>query len=86
MERSTTLVLRSLNDPKYKWRTIKGICSATGLPPGEVIRVITTNAADIVQSSALSPAGETLYTTRDRHKKRASTLSRITSALRNRAD
>lgn len=79
-------IFRELNNPRYKWRTINGISKATGISQDEVTMVIASNAETVVQSSALSPAGETLFTTRKKHSKESSTFSRLTSALRNRAD
>ena len=79
-------VISALNDTNYKWRTISGIAKSTGIPADKVKRILSENGGSIIQSSALSPAGETLFTTRERHNKESSTWSKISSALRNRAD
>lgn len=86
MKDATQSVLAALNDSKYKWRTISGISKATGLSPEKVKETINLNGDLIIQSSALSPKGEPLFTTREKHSKETSTWSRIGSALRNRAD
>lgn len=79
-------VIRALDDKKYKWRTISGVSKATGISTERVKELISENSGLIIQSSALSPAGEPLFTTRSKHNKEASAWARIGSALRNRAD
>ena len=79
-------VICALDDKKYKWRTISGLSKATGISPNRVKQLISENSGLIMQSSALSPAGEPLFTTRTKHNKEASAWARIGSALRNRAD
>lgn len=79
-------VICALDDKKYKWRTISGVSKATGISPERVKQLISENSGLIIQSSALSPAGESLFATRSKHSKEASTWEKIGSALRNRAD
>lgn len=79
-------VICALDDKKYKWRTISGVSKATGISTERVKELISENSELIIQSSALSPAGEPLFTTRSKHNKEASAWARIGSALRNRAD
>lgn len=79
-------VICALDDKKYKWRTISGLSKATGISPDRVKQLISENSGLIIQSSALSPAGESLFSTRSKHSKEASTWEKIGSALRNRAD
>lgn len=79
-------VICALNDKKYKWRTISGLSQATGISPERVKKIISENSGMIIQSSALSPEGDSLFATRSKHSKEASTWERIGSALRNRAD
>ncbi|MBN3471517.1 hypothetical protein G0D98_24300 [Pseudomonas savastanoi pv. phaseolicola] len=79
-------VILALEDKNYKWRTISGISKYTGISPERVKEIIGKNSTAIIQSSAFSPMGEALFTTRNKHSKESSTWSRIGSALRNRAD
>lgn len=78
-------VMAALNETKYKWRTISGISKETGIPPEKVKEILSKNSEVVIQSSALSPRGEALFTTRERHQKETSTWSRIGLAIRNRA-
>lgn len=86
MNKEEEKVIGALNDSHYEWRTIKGLSTATGLDASKVLSIIEKNASEIVQSSSFSPAGEALYSTREKRRKNSSTLSRLGSALRNRAD
>ena len=79
-------VICALDDKKYKWRTVSGISKATGISPDRVKELLSSSGELVVQSSALSPAGEPLFTSRSKHNKEASPWARIGSALRNRAD
>ncbi|MDH1145245.1 hypothetical protein N5C60_11505 [Pseudomonas mosselii] len=79
-------IMSALENDLYKWRTISGISKETGIPSEKVKMIIGENGGMIMQSSALSPAGEALFTSRRKHNKESSAWSRIGSALRNRAD
>ncbi|PMU11716.1 MULTISPECIES: hypothetical protein [unclassified Pseudomonas] len=85
MDSETQMVISALNETKYKWRTISGISRETGVSGEKIEEIITNNSDQIVQSSALTPKGEALYTTREKHHKETSTWSRIGLAIRNRA-
>jgi hypothetical protein len=78
-------VISALGETKYKWRTISGISKETGISAEKIQEIITSNPEHIIQSSALSPEGEALFTTREKHQKETSTWSRIGLAIRNRA-
>ncbi|MEW5715482.1 hypothetical protein AB1462_24395 [Pseudomonas sp. SB113] len=85
MNDETKAVISALSETKYKWRTVSGISKETGLPADKIMDIIISNTDLIIQSSALSPEGEALFTSREKHQKETSAWSRIGLAIRNRA-
>lgn len=60
------LVLQALNDPKWDFRTVDGICRSTGLAREVVVDVVSSNPASVRPSLVPSPDGRTLYTSADK--------------------
>lgn len=85
MDRDTQAVISALSETRYKWRTISGISKETGLSVDKIKEIIGAQSDQVVQSSALTPKGEPLFTTREKHHKETSAWSRIGLAIRNRA-
>ena len=48
-------VIEAMNDPKYTWRTARGIAAETGLSEAMVLEVINANRDAIIQSEFLRP-------------------------------
>ncbi len=78
-------VVRALENPKYKWRTLGGIIREAGVTRMEAETILDGLGDKIVRSSVPSVRGEPLFTTRQYYKKSESILSRFTAILRNRA-
>jgi hypothetical protein len=75
---------RALENPKYKWRTIRGVAQETGLSPEKIQEYLVSHGDVFVQSSAISTNGERLFSTRSKYRKTTGFLTRVTSALKNR--
>lgn len=73
-------VMRALEDPRYEWRTIEGVCQQTDLPPDKV-REILESSSDIVRSSVPDELGRSLYTTRKHYRQTHGLGARFLSAL-----
>ena len=84
MSRSKDKIIRAFGNPKYEWRTIRGVAKETGVTQEDVKSYLTTHGDDIVKSSAHNKRGEQLYTTREHYRTSAGVLSRLSSALKNR--
>ncbi len=81
----TKLVLDALENPKYTWRTIRGISTETGLNPEIVKSNISANSDVIIKSSSHNQKGEELFATREKYRDKVSPLTRLGSALKNRS-
>jgi hypothetical protein len=79
-------VINSLENSKFKWRTIDGISAETGLPPDVVRTVINLEKENIIQSSTPTEDGKDVFTTMAHYSRNASTLSKILGAFKNRLD
>ena len=79
-------VLKALESPKYKWRTLDGVSAEASLPKGVVLDAIRdlSRKGVVVRSSAPSENGEALFTTRNHYRATASFSERLFAVLRNR--
>ncbi len=59
-------VVRALNDPRWEYRTLKGIASQSGLPQARVQELLKSNQGQVRKSVISSKAGEDLYTLRSK--------------------
>jgi hypothetical protein len=84
-DENVQLVLKALENPKYKWRTIGGVSQETGLSADQVLEVLGSPSDKIVKSSIPSPEGKSLFTTREHFRKSASTFEKVLSAIKNRS-
>lgn len=80
-------VIRALENPRYRWRTIDGVARELKIPEKNVQRAIhdLRTTGKVVKSSALSDKGEELFTTREHFKNSAPLGARFIAALRNRS-
>lgn len=74
----TELVLKHLRDPRWDFRTIRGLSKSTGLSPQVVRSVIENNSSLIRKSLVPNKHREELYTLRSRRP----TLREYISAIR----
>lgn len=66
-EEDWSAVRSAMENPKYTWRTLKGIAAEKGLPESKVMELIQANGDLILQSELPSTDGEDLYTTRQHY-------------------
>ena len=74
----------ALENPNYRWRTVEGVASETGIPTQTIEAVIRKNIETVVKSSIPSTKGEALYTTRSHFLKKASLGEKLLGAIKNR--
>ena len=74
----------SLEDKRYKWRTMRGVTEETGLSQKEVQELMSDHSDTIIKSSIPAESGEDLFTTRDHFRKMQSPFVKIASSLINR--
>ena len=80
-------VLRALENPKYNWRTIKGIAHETGFDEAvvtQIIRGLSMVSDQIVQSSVPDEKGQTLFTTRKHYYETNNLANRLLSVFADR--
>jgi uncharacterized protein (UPF0264 family) len=85
-EEAKKLVIKSLENENFDWRTIDGISNETGLDPLVIHQIISQDNEDIVQLSAVTKDGKNLFTTREKFSKTASPTQKIMGALKNRLE
>lgn len=85
MDDAKEIVMAALRNPKYLWRTVRGIEKETGLA-AEQIEAILISDDGTIRSSSKNEKGERLYASRDAYRKKVSPLRRLSSVLRNRGD
>ena len=73
-------IIRSLQSPKFNWRTADGIAKETGLDTGDVATVLE-NSPEVIRSSSANTAGEALYTLRDRYREVTPLMRRILDSI-----
>lgn len=78
-------ILKALENPDYKWRTLKGISKDTGIEPDIIKKEIYSNLDSIIKSSIPSEDGEDLYTSRPHYRKKSSFFDKLTSSIKNKA-
>jgi len=78
-------VQSALGNPKFKYRTIRGIAQETKIFSEKVQEIVDFEIPNIVRSRYHNQFGEQLYTNRDRLKDR-SIFSKVNAAVNNRAD
>ena len=74
-------IKRSLENSRYKWRTIRGVIKETGLPIEEVEKAFSWHSDHVIKSSISSDTGEELYTTREHYRRLQSPYTKIISSV-----
>jgi hypothetical protein len=76
-----TKLKTALENPKYEWRTLRGLVREAGLDESELLAEMKLHEDEIIRSSIPSKSGEDLFTTRDHYRKKASFWDRLTSSV-----
>lgn len=77
-------VFEALEDERYKWRTLTGVASQTGISTEEILQVLSENGDKIVKSSVPATNGDALFTTREHFHEMSSALEKIAGAFKGR--
>lgn len=85
-EEDVKVIFDSLENPKYKWRTIDGISKETGIDQDKVKQAIKAHSDEIVKSAYMSESGKSLYTTRSKFRREASILNKLFGAVKSRVE
>jgi len=85
-EQQVALVLQALENQKFKWRTVEGVATETGLSVELVSEIISSNKDKIARSSIPTTDDKALYTTIEHFRKKASISEKIIGAFKNRLD
>lgn len=87
MSNEQEVVIKALESPKYRWRTVKGIAKEARLSENVVLTTVNNlrKTGNVVRSRVTSDTGEELFTTRKRFKESAPFSARLLAALRNRS-
>ncbi len=75
---------KAFMNPKYTWRTVRGVSKETGLGSEQVISYVLNNGDEIIKSSSNNNRGEALFANRKVYRSKASPVRRVMSALKNR--
>jgi len=73
-------VKKSLEDSRYKWRTIRGVAKETGSSQEEIQKIFVQHSDVVVKSSIPADSGEELFTTREHFSRMQSPLIKFASA------
>ena len=74
-------VVHALENPKYKWRTVRGVAKRVKGSEDEVLQVLNEHANEIIRSSIPAESGEDLYTTRRHYKRMTPFFDKVLSSL-----
>ena len=76
----------AFKNPKFTWRTIRGIAKEAGVSTEQVRVYISKHGDEIVASSTTNTKGERLFATRKHYRGRVSIARRMLAAVKNRGD
>jgi hypothetical protein len=74
----------AFRNPKYTWRTLRGISKETGISQQAIRRYVMTHGDEIIKSSSNNSQGEQLYAAREIYRSKGNPLRRFMSAVKNR--
>ncbi|MGR3301271.1 MAG: hypothetical protein ACUZ8I_02095 [Candidatus Scalindua sp.] len=86
MSNDSEIVIKALENPKFTWRTVRGISKETGLKQDSVQYYLYKQGGKIVKSSARNTKGELLFASRKVYRTKAGHFRRFASAIKNRGD
>jgi len=73
------LVIQALENPKYDWRTVRGLARETGLSDEDIEKILGTITGLLVRT--WDEDGKPLFTTRAHYDQRQSLGHKILSAI-----
>ncbi|EPF2505795.1 hypothetical protein ACSL9G_001647 [Vibrio fluvialis] len=79
-------IKEALKNPKFTWRTIRGIAKEAGVSTEQVRNYINKHGDEIVAASATNTKGERLFATRKNYRGRVGIARRMLAAVKNRGD
>jgi hypothetical protein len=74
-------VKKSLEDCRYKWRTIRGVAKETKSSPEEIQKLLAKHSDVVVKSSIPADSGEELFTTREHFRQMQTPIFKIASSV-----
>jgi hypothetical protein len=74
-------VLNSLENPKYKWRTLRGVAEQLNSSQEEILKILNEHEDEIIKSSIPAGTGEDLYTTRRHYRRMTPVFDKILSSV-----
>ena len=74
----------AFKNPKFTWRTIRGVAKETGIDVELIQSYVSTHGDEIVRSTSRNNRGEQLFASREVYRSKASPLRRMSAALKNR--
>ncbi|MEL0616757.1 hypothetical protein V6243_07905 [Cobetia marina] len=77
-------LIRALENPRYKYRSVDGVAKEIGLDHGKLLKLLNHHSDEIVVLNRKGNDGQILITTRKHYDKNASKVEKIKSVLMNR--
>jgi len=74
-------VVRALEDPNYKWRTVRGLAKQLHVSESVIQPLLAEHAEEIIKSSIPAVSGEELYTTRRHYRQMTSVWDKLASGV-----
>lgn len=74
----------AFKNPKYTWRTVRGVAKETGINQEIVKNYVINHGDQYIKSSSTNARGEVLFADREVYRSKASPVRRIISAIKNR--
>ena len=74
-------IVLALEDPKYIWRTVRGVSKQLNASQHEIENFLADHASEIIKSSIPAESGEERYTTRRHYRRMVSPFDKIASSL-----
>ena len=74
-------VVQALENPKYKWRTLRGVAKQLKSSEEELLKLLTEHENEIIKSAIPAESGEELYTTRRHYRKMTPFIDKVYSSF-----
>jgi len=77
-------IKKAFENPKYTWRTVRGVSKETGIKRESVKEYISSHGDNMVRSTSRNRQGEKLFASRKVYREKAGVFRRLSSAMKNR--